>query len=133
MKDATYVPSPRYPTGESLVAQAQWHEERYGPGGWAHEGEENLLRRGQSPWKPERTDAIVAHPMARIPRWACDAAVAYINYCVATYGQWPVTYNPMQAGFSVMVHHVDTEFYDRHYRPGYVTDKIRPHFDNWHR
>jgi hypothetical protein len=130
VKEATYVPSPRFPDAEALVRH--WYDERYGPGGWAHEGDHNLLREGAGPWKPERIDGIVAHPSARLEDWAWEATTDYIRYCVGTYGQWPVTYNPMQAGFGVIVHHVDADFYDRHYREGYVTDRIRTHFAEWH-
>jgi hypothetical protein len=31
-----------------------------------------------------------------------------------------------------VVHHLDCAFYDRHYRSGYVTDRIRRHFEAWH-
>jgi hypothetical protein len=124
------VPSPRFPNAEALVRH--WHDERYGPGGWAHEGDHNLLREGAGPWKPERIDGIVAHPDARLEDWVWEATTAHVRYCVGTYGQWPVTYNPMQAGFGVIVHHVDADFYDRHYREGYVTDRIRTHFTEWH-
>ena len=38
----------------------------------------------------------------------------------------------MLAGFSVIVHHVDPDFYDRFHKPGYLTDRIRDHDADWH-
>src|SRR6266545_976904 len=78
--EATYVPSPRYPTAESLVS-AWWHA-RFGRAGTgAHDD-----------------------PSGQV--WVREACIGYISYCVETFGQWPVTYNPMQARFSVVVHHL---------------------------
>jgi len=35
--------------------------------------------------------------------------------------------------FAITVHHVDTAFYDRHYRPGFITPAIRAHHEVAHR
>jgi hypothetical protein len=130
VKEATYVPSPRYPTPEALVEH--WYAEKYGPGAWGDEGEDNLMRRGQGGWLPERTEGIVGHPNARPAPWVREAVLAYVTYCVETFGQFPVTYNPMQAHFGVVVHHLDEDFYDQNYREGYLTSRHREHFGNWH-
>lgn len=131
VKEATYVPSPRFRSAEQLVDH--WYEEKYGPGGTLRRGEDNALLKGLSPWKPEVTQAILDDPRTRPAEWVRDALVAYIDYCVENFGQWPVTYNPMQAHFGVVVHHVDEAFYDRHYRDGYLTEQHRKHFETWHR
>jgi len=39
----------------------------------------------------------------------------------------------MQAHFSVVVHHVDEDFYDRYYREGYLSERHRRHFETWHK
>ncbi len=103
--EATYVPSPRYPTAESLVDT--WRQARLG-GALAEQ-----------------------HDPASEP-WVRDACIRYITYCVETFGQWPMTYNPMQARISVIVHHIDPEFYDAYYPPGYVTARHREHMTAWH-
>jgi nitroreductase len=130
IKEGTCVPSPRYPTPASLVRT--WREERFGKGAWGDPGPANHLRHGEAPWKPERIDGIVHHPRARPPEWAWEATEAFLQYCCDTFGQWPVTFNPLVAGFGISVHHVDTDFYDLHFRSGYVTDRIRNHFEDWH-
>ncbi|MGH2578747.1 MAG: hypothetical protein ACRDG9_13525, partial [Actinomycetota bacterium] len=129
-KTAMYVPSPKFPTAQALVDF--WYEEKYGDGAWGDRGPNNLMRRGQGPWKEDRIDGIVNHERARPADWCKDATVAYIQYCVDNFGQWPVTYNPMQAHFGVVVHHLDTDYYDEHYREGYINERHRNHLQNWH-
>ena len=133
VKTATFCPSPQYPTAESLVDA--WWEEKYGEGQWGDRGPKNLLRQaqGMGPWKSDEiVDKIVNHERARPADWCKEATVAYIQYCIDNFGQWPVTYNPMQAHFGVIVHHLDTDYYDEYYRPGYINDRHRQHYDNWH-
>ncbi|HEY3239987.1 MAG TPA: hypothetical protein VGL92_10515 [Acidimicrobiia bacterium] len=129
-KTATYVPSPQFPTAEALVEA--WYQEKYGEGAWGDTGPNNLMRRGQGPWKDDHIDGIVNHPKARPADWCKDATIAYVQYCVDNFGQWPVTYNPMQAHFGVVVHHLDTDYYDEHYREGYINERHRNHLQNWH-
>ncbi len=130
VKEATFVPSPRYPNGQALVDH--WYREKYDAGGVFYEGDDNYIRRVGGPWKKDTAEEIIRHPRNRPPEWVREALIAYIDYCVENYGQWPVTYNPMQAHFSAVVHHVDADFYERYYIPGYVTERIRRHFNEWH-
>ena len=48
------------------------------------------------------------------------------------FGQWPVTYNPMQAHFGAVIHNIDVEYYDTYYNEGYVNDRIRNRSKIWH-
>ena len=130
VKEATYVPSPRFRNGEELVDF--WYNEKYGPGGAFHRGEDNSLIKGLAPWRQEVAEQAAKHPRNEPADWVRPALIAYIDYCVENFGQWPVTYNPMQAHFTVVVHHVDEEFYDRYYREGYLTERHRKHFEDWH-
>lgn len=45
--------------------------------------------------------------------------------------QFPVTYNPLLAGFGTVVHHVDPALYEQ-LRPGYLTDARLTHHHTWH-
>jgi len=128
--EATYVPSPRFKSAEQLVQH--WFNEKYGPGGTLHRGEDNYLRKVGSPWKKDTTEQIIAHPKTRPGEWLQEALTAYIDYCVKTFGQWPVTYNPMQAHFAAVIHNVDEEFYDTYYKVGYINDRIRNRSKIWH-
>jgi nitroreductase len=123
VKEATYVPGPRFKSGEQLVDH--WFNEKYGPGGVFHRGEDNPMVKGLAPWKPELAEQIARHPDNEPADWVRPALIAYIDYCVENFGQWPVTYNPMQAHFSVVVHNLDDEFYDRYYRDGILTERHR--------
>ncbi len=125
----TCVPSPRYPTPEALVDH--WYAERYGPGGWGNPATSPLAE-GRGPWPADKAGAIITHPRARPPEWAWAATLATVRYCVDTFGQFPVTFDPALAGFGTVVHHLDTDYYDQHLRPGFVTDRIRHHDDRWH-
>lgn len=129
VKEATYVPSPRYKNAEQLVKA--WYDEKYGKGGTLHRGEDNYLRRTAAPWKRDTAEAIIEHPRVRPPDWVAEALIAYIDYCVKNFGQWPVTYNPMQAHFGAVIHNIDEEFYDTYYRQGYINDRIRNRSRIW--
>ncbi|HEV3001545.1 MAG TPA: hypothetical protein VGW75_12460 [Solirubrobacteraceae bacterium] len=130
VKEATFVPSPRFRSPAALVSH--WYDQRHGRGAWASPGADNPIAAGRTAWREDRAEQIAGHPLAEPPSWAWRAAERHIAYCVERYGQWPVSFNPMQAGFGVTVHHVDTAFYDRHYRPGLVTPAIREHHRRWH-
>lgn len=128
VKEATCAPSPWYADGAAVVAA--WRAEREGPGGWAHA---DALRTGEgSPFAPEVARALAAHDEAHPPDWAWQATADHIDYCIETHGRWPVTYEPLLAGFSVIVHHLDTEYYDRFHQPGLITERIRNHDRDWH-
>ena len=128
-KTSTSVPSPRYPDARTLVQS--WFDERYGAGAWG-DPEHGLLTGPESPWPAERGRVLAQHPATRLPDWVWEAAEAYVGYCVERFGQFPVTYDPMLAGFGTVVHHVDTDYYDDHLRPGYVTPAVRRHDETWH-
>jgi hypothetical protein len=128
VKDTTCVPSPAYPDAAALVAQ--WRADRYGPGGWGDEQTGSLLGE-HTPWPTEQGRRIAGHPSNRLPDWVFDAAEAYVSYCIEVYGQFPVTYDPLLAGFGTVVHHLDPDFYER-LRPGYLTEAHRAHHHTWH-
>jgi hypothetical protein len=61
-----------------------------------------------------------------------DAVVAYCEYVHRTYGRFFGNFGPLRSLMAYQVHHIDTEFYDRFYRPGAYRDAHRDHFDTWH-
>ncbi len=79
-------------------------------------------------WWQERGEV----PMESREKWVREACTRYLEYCVGTFGQWPITYNPLQAHFGVIVHHIDPEFYRAHYPEGYVTELHAQHLRSWH-
>jgi hypothetical protein len=129
VKEATYVPSPRYRSAEQLVSA--WYEEKYGPGGALHQGVDNYLRKVGAPWKSDTAEQIIKDKRVQPPPWVKEALVSFIDYCVKNFGQWPVTYNPMQAHFGGVFHNVDEDFYDTYYKVGYINDRIRDRDKIW--
>lgn len=90
-----------------------------------------LFRDGSdvSPWKnPKAMQAgIGQYSQANI-----DAVVAYCEYIYARYGRFLGGFGPLRNLMAFQVHHLDTEFYDRFYKPGAYTDAQRDHFALWH-
>lgn len=130
IKEATYVPSPRYKDGRAVIEHMV--EEKYGKGGTLAPGDDNWMLKHGGPFKPEVVKEIVNHPVVKISDWAIEAAIAYVDYCVDRYGQCPVYFNPMQCNFGAVIHHVDEAFYDKFYVGGSVTPQIREHMQKWH-
>jgi hypothetical protein len=50
-----------------------------------------------------------------------------------TYGRFPAFIDPMFVRLVFQAHHLDVEFYDRHYRGDPLTDRHREHLTRWHR
>jgi len=55
------------------------------------------------------------------------------NYIWDTYGKFPPNVDPVGTpGAWVQAHHLDTDFYDRHYQPGAYTETQANHLAVWH-
>ena len=130
VKEATYVPSPRYRDGRAVMRAMM--EEKYGQGRTMSKGEDNWMLTHNGPFKADTVREIVNHPVVQVSDWAVEAAAAYVDYCVDRYGQCPVTFNPMQCNFGAVIHHVDPAFYERYYDGSSVTPTIRQHMEAWH-
>ena len=130
VKEATYVPSPRYPDGRTVMTAMM--EEKYGLGRTMSKGEDNWMLAHRGPYSAEVVRNIVNSPAVQVSDWAVEAAIAYVDYCVEQYGQCPVHFNPMQCNFGAVIHHVDPAFYERYYDGSSVTPQIRQHMDGWH-
>jgi hypothetical protein len=131
VKEATYVPSPRFKDGRAVVDH--FIQERWGKDGALSKGEDNWVLSHGGPFKPEVMREIVNHPVTTVSDWAIEASAAYIDYCVDRYGQCPVNFNPMQCNFGAVIHHVDEAFYEKYYvGGGNMTPQIREHMQHWH-
>jgi hypothetical protein len=130
VKESTYIPSPKYPDARSAVDAMM--DEKYGTGRTMSKGEDNWMLTHQGPFNERTIRDIVNSPVVQVSDWAVEACVAYFDHCVQQYGQCPVFFNPMQCNFGAVVHHIDTEFYERYYDGSSVTPQIRQHMDRWH-
>jgi hypothetical protein len=131
VKEATYVPSPRFKDGRAVIDH--FIKERWGTGGALSKGDDNWVLSHGGPFKPEVMRDIVNHPVCQVSDWAIEASAAYIDYCVERYGQCPVNFNPMLCNFGAVIHHVDEAFYERYYvGGGNMTSQIHEHMQRWH-
>jgi len=80
VKEATYVPSPRYRDGTSVMRAMM--DEKYGQGRTMSRGDDNWMLAHGGPFKPEVVREIVNHPVTRVSDWAVEAAAAYVDYFV---------------------------------------------------
>lgn len=130
IKEATYIPSEKYPDARAVVNAMM--EEKYGTGRTMSTGDDNWMLTHGGPFTAETVRTLVNSPQLRVSDYAVEACVAYFDYCVQNYGQCPVYFNPMQCNFGAVVHHVDPAFYEKYYDGSSVTPSIRQHMGTWH-
>lgn len=61
---------------------------------------------------------------------ACTKAVC--NYIYQTYGRFPATVDAMHLMWLMQAHHLDTDYYDRFFRPGAYGSTHAAHVATWH-
>ncbi len=61
-----------------------------------------------------------------------EAVIAYCEYVMKHYGQFPANFGPIRTLMAFQAHHIDTAFYDRFYQPGAYTRAHAEHFARWH-
>jgi hypothetical protein len=136
IKEAAVVPSPQFPTAESVCRYV--HDVRYKRG--AHfSKEDNWAIRNQAPYKPEVMQAILEDPNIKISQWAYDAAVKTVEYIVNKWGVCPAFTNPIQCQFTAQIHHLDVDYYRTMHvgagdgkEPFMLTKQTLNHFRDWH-
>jgi hypothetical protein len=94
-------------------------------------GSQGTFRGGinQSAW---RDPAAIAKGIPEISERAVDATIAYCQYIYDRYHRFPAYMPPFRTVLGFQVCHVDTEFYDRYYRPEALSETERSHMENWH-
>ena len=100
-----------------------------------------MLRTGSAPVEPVRPTGPVPYPIADAEHR--DAAVviseegiactkAVCNYIHQTYGRFPGTLDAMHLMWLMQAHHLDTDYYDRFFRPGAYGATHAAHMARWH-
>ncbi len=84
---------------------------------------------GGSAW---RDPAPVAAAAPEVSPAAIEAAIAYGEYVHGRYGRFPAYPPPLRTLLGFQVNHVDTDFYDRFYRPEALSETQRRHLRDWH-
>jgi len=60
------------------------------------------------------------------------ATIAYCEYIYHRYRRFPAYLPPFHTVSGFQVSHLDTEFYDRYYRPEALSETQRQHMARWH-
>jgi hypothetical protein len=85
--------------------------------------------------EPGRTLPWRADLRPDVPRPGAEAIActkAWCRYVWNAYGRFPATIDPMLMTVWYQAHHLDVDFYDRHYRREAVPDHVRTHMAEWH-
>jgi hypothetical protein len=136
VKEAVVVPSPQFPTAESVMKYV--YEVRYQRG--AHfSKEDNWALRNKAPYKAEVMKEILNHPKIKYEDWTYQAVLKTVEYIVDKWQVCPAFVDPLQAQFTAQVHHLDLDFYRKFHmttpgdqEPFMITNQIKDHFKTWH-
>jgi hypothetical protein len=82
--------------------------------------------------KPYREPDRVVNAVPRPHADTVALVKAYCQYCLDTYGRFPVYLDPMYQRLTVQAQHADPDFYDDNYPPGALTGQHLGHFARWH-
>jgi hypothetical protein len=81
--------------------------------------------------KPETAEAF-AREAPHVEPEVVDVVRAICRYIWKTYGRFPAHCHAIDsAGIWMQCHHIDPEFYDRHFRPAYSSTQAA-HATAWH-
>lgn len=61
-----------------------------------------------------------------------EIVIAFCTHVLERYGRFPAYIDPMFVRLVVQAHHLDLDFYDRHYEPGAYGPAHRDHMARWH-
>lgn len=101
---------------EAFVARKFGAGGAYDPGGPGPWRDAAGVKRSMQPYGPEFVD--------------CLSEVA--RYIHAKHGKFPGTRSTIVLPGYVQAHHLDTEYYDTHYRPGAYLETHAAHMQRWH-
>ncbi|RJR40098.1 MAG: hypothetical protein C4576_20585 [Desulfobacteraceae bacterium] len=68
----------------------------------------------------------------RPPEKHIDMVKSYCRYIYETYGRIPALTNAKSIPIWLQVHHIDIDFYERHYSQGMITEEQKNHMRLWH-
>jgi hypothetical protein len=84
----------------------------------------------ESAW---RNPKEIAAATPEISERAIAATVSYCEYIYNRYGRFPAYMPPFRTVLGFQASHLDTEFYERYYKPEALSDTERNHLARWHR
>ena len=95
---------------------------KFGPGGPFHEST-------PGPW---RDSAAVRSSVDPHSDEFKDCVALMAQYVYDTFGRFPATVPAMYSQMFLQAHHLDLEFYDRHFAPGAYLETHARHMERWH-
>jgi hypothetical protein len=84
---------------------------------------------GPSAW---RDPAAIQTAIPEYSQANIQAVIAYCDFVMDHYGQFPANYAPFRTLMAFQAHHIDMAFYDRFYVEGAYTEAHANHFALWH-
>ena len=100
-------------------------EKKFGPGGTFTAEYKGVT--AFKDWKAIQPD------YNRPSKLSIDQVKSICNYVYETYGRIPATYDTKLLPVWLQVHHLDLDFYDKHFARGIVTEAQRRHMQLWHK
>ena len=88
------------------------------------------IYRGSATHSAWRDPASVSEGIAGVSDPAIEATVAFCEYVYDRYGRFPAYLPPFSTFVGFQAAHLDTNFYDQHYRPEVLTNAHRRHLDS---
>lgn len=82
--------------------------------------------------KPYKEPDRVVNAVPRPHEDTVELVKSYCQYCIDTYGRFPVYIDPMYQRLTCQAQHVDPQFYADYYPPGALTQQHLQHFQRWH-
>jgi hypothetical protein len=82
--------------------------------------------------KPYKEPDRVVNAVPRPHEDTVELVKKYCQYCIDTYGRFPVYIDPMYQRLTCQAQHVDPDFYAKYYPPGALTQQHHQHFHRWH-
>jgi hypothetical protein len=82
--------------------------------------------------KPYKEPDRVVSAVPRPHEDTVELVKAYCQYCIDTYGRFPVYIDPMYQRLTCQAQHIDPDFYAEYYPPGALTHQHHEHFRRWH-
>ncbi len=111
---------PHYPDMRSALAALE--QRKFGPGGPFHPDTPG----------PYRDTPAVRAAAAPFDDEFRQCVLTMADYTLDTFGRFPATVPSMHAIMYLQAHHLDLEFYDRHYAPGSYLATHAAHQRLWH-
>ena len=79
-----------------------------------------------------RNPLDISRQIPDISEAATEATIAYCSYIYDRYGRFPAYMPPFRTVTGFQACHLDTDFYDRYYRPEALSETERGHMAKWH-